>query len=85
MNLNWIPTSKRYPNKAGEYLVTVINQNGGKDVGILNFRLEGRERRPTFYNPYRADRENVTAWMKIPFPYDSELHDKPMRKSGRHD
>ena len=44
----WIPTSERHPNHAGEYLVTMIGVNGKREVGIVKFRLDGRNKQPFF-------------------------------------
>lgn len=66
----WIPTSERHPNHAGEYLVTMIGINGKREVGIVKFRLDGRNKQPFFYNPFTQTPLRVTAWMRIPDPYE---------------
>lgn len=78
--MRWIPISKKYPNEAGMYLVTIETPCGLREVGTLSFRLEGRTRKPTFYNPYNTTPINVIAWMPIPGPYYSEEDIKARKK-----
>lgn len=72
----WIPTSVRYPNHAGDYIATVELNCGMKEVAIVKFRLDGRNKKPFFYNPFTQSVLNVTAWMKIPEPYETSVKER---------
>lgn len=54
----WIQTAEKYPDKRGEYLVSIYTRSGSKRV-IMAFYDEKQER---FYG---CDDDEI-AWMKIP-------------------
>lgn len=64
--MNWIPTSERYPNHAGEYFVT-LKKNNQTLRGIVAFRINKKQ--PEFYNRITQETYNVIAWQKLPRPY----------------
>ena len=64
--MNWVPTTERYPNQAGEYFVT-IKKNNRTLMGIVSFRIN--KKNPEFYNQITQEIYNVIAWQKLPRPY----------------
>ena len=74
----WIPCSERLPEKAGKYLVTMIE---GCSVHTSVRRFNPKPKHPeqnepifTKYLPYYSGWERATrgviAWMPLPAPYD---------------
>lgn len=72
LNANkWIPTSERYPDEPGTYLVTENTWT----LRICNFCYSDRTHKPCWYygwEKYTLPDAFVIAWMPLPEPYEGE-------------
>lgn len=58
-NNRWIPVTERLPKEIGDYIVTKIDDENVKVIGLCYFSFWG----------WTTNKE-VTAWMPLPKPYE---------------
>ena len=71
----WIPCSKKLPEKIGCYLVS--NKYGGVYSTVLDYMREG-EKCFGYYDDddFFVEDDTVVAWMPLPEPYKKEGDEK---------
>lgn len=73
----WIPCSEKLPNKSGEYLVTIIQNESSFQQGITNVFIRSLAPANILYGKGFGEQmawrqelwEDVVAWMPLPKPW----------------
>lgn len=59
IKMDWIPAAERLPKEIGDYIVTKIDDENEKVIGLCYFSIWG----------WTTNKE-VIAWMPLPKPYE---------------
>ena len=73
----WIPCSKKLPNKSGEYLVTIIKSESSVQQGVTDVFIRSLAPANILYGEGFGEQlvwrkelwEDVVAWMPLPKPW----------------
>ena len=57
--MDWIPVTERFPEEIGDYIVTKIDDENEKVIGLCYFSFWGW-----------TTNKDVIAWMPLPKPYE---------------
>ena len=65
---SWVPvTTCKYPKKEGNYLVTIVNEDGVAETRLVYFSGSNEWISNAYWNS-----DAITAWMKLPKPYTAK-------------
>lgn len=59
LKMDWIPVTERFPEEIGDYIVTKIDDENEKVIGLCYFSFWGW-----------TTNKDVIAWMPLPKPYE---------------
>lgn len=68
----WVPMSKRLPNKTGWYFVTCHAYGGGRVVGEVSYRKPENYWTGSDITKKQFDNDEIIAWRPEPGPYEGE-------------